>query len=118
MILAEVNNDKTLTPSQRATYKDQYFLTYLQELEKYPADQINKMQNPMVAATEILHGKAGAPGLFKRMIVYKHPETGQPLIYGQKTMRNGQEKVFLGLDEKGLAKWGTPKNTLEGFENR
>jgi len=52
------------------------------------------------------------------MIVYKHPESGEPLIYGQTTTRNGQARTFLGLDEKGLPRWGTPKNTLAGFDNR
>jgi hypothetical protein len=118
MITEQVNRDKSLSPEQKAKYKDQYFLTYLQEVAKYPADQINKMQNPMTVATHILHGKSGEPGLFKRMIVYAHPETKEPLIYGQVTTRHGQTKVFLGLDDKGLPRWGTPKNTLEGLENR
>lgn len=118
MIKEQVEKDKTLTAEQRAKYKDQYFLTYIQELEKYPPDQINKIQNPMTTAVDILHGKAGAPGLFKRMVVYKHPETGEPLVYGQTTMRNGEDRVFLGTDDKGRARWGIPKGTISGFENR
>jgi hypothetical protein len=100
MIQDRVNNDKTLSPSQRQEAIDRYTTTFISEVQKQPADKINESKNPKTFATNLLNGIGDDIGLYNRMAVFTHPDDPAlgPIVYGQVTAHAGLQAIFAGYN--------------------
>lgn len=104
---------KDLSQEERLRYRDKYVLSFTEMVKSFPPEKIAEVKNKSKFALDILQGVNGEPGLLAKMDVYKHPENGQPIMYGQTILYGGQRYQFLGLDDKGNLRLRTSKDFLK-----
>ncbi|MFA5186897.1 MAG: hypothetical protein WC551_10495 [Patescibacteria group bacterium] len=114
-----VDKRTDLSIEEKRNFRDQYLLTYTEAVKKLPEEMVNNVKNPEAFATALLLGEGEKVGLIDRMAVYQHPETRQPLMYGQITTYQGKPVKFLGANpQSGKLRWAVSKKVIEGMDNR
>lgn len=103
-------NRGDLSAEEKLRYREHALVEYTRRINAFPEEQRNP-QDKQRFAVAMLYGDEtkGAPGLFKELDIYTHPETKTPLKYGQATTYNNMPVVFLGTNPKtGRLIFGTP----------
>ena len=121
-IRRHVDGRSDMSSEEKIRYRDQLFLSYTEAINKLPADQINNSKQKENTARLILNGTAQQPGLIARLEVYKHPETGDPVMLGdwiKLDKLGGRSAKVIGFNSKtGMAEVGLPKGIRKELDNR